>query len=359
MIHEGSMFSADLPRPWLATPPGSTPIAAVSDILLVTGDPNVSSSDPDRYPPILMPEFPDGPAGAARDPEPIEMGFDVSLLQLEGAQADRVMNACSSRGHYFHPVRQYGQRYTFVKPVEREDWEASLYGWDSDGVLGDVLAMSRLILDNGYSNEFAARVIERENGEQTVMPLPGGQPVYRLRHTRDWMTLGEVGELRDLVAAFRSTRDNLPTRVRRALWNADYGPTIRWLDIRVPLLVIAFEGLISTSSSLTRRQFRERVPALAEEAGVAGVTPKLCNEMYAARSRWAHGSHIALARETRTEPEPDADVGAARTDADEVAMVALFEEALRAVVRRCIEDGDFATAFIDGDSVRARWPIQI
>jgi hypothetical protein len=190
------------------------------------------------------------------------------------------------------------------------------------------------------------------------MPIPTSQPVYRLQHTRDWFTAEEVEQLRALVAAFRSVRDTLPERVRRALWNVDYGVTVRWLDIRLPLLVIAFEGLISTSRSLVRRQFHERVPRLAQEVGIDGITAPLAKEMYDARSRWAHGSHIALKRETPREPEPDDEPDQSR-ESDEVRKVALFEQALRAVVRRCIENEGFASLFRDADSIRARWPLVV
>ena len=287
----------------------------------------------------------------------MDLGFGVSLMWLARDQAERVMNACSPRGHYFHPVRQYGQRYTFVADVGRDEWEAHLYRWDADGLLTDVLAMSRLILDHGYSTEFAARIIEREDGEQTVMPLWTGRAVYRLRHTRDWMTIGEVRELRELLAAYRARGESLPARVRRALWNVDYGTTVRWLDIRLPLLVIGFEGLISTSDSLVRKQFAERVPQVANSAGIDGITSSLCKAMYDARSRWAHGSHIGLKRETRTQPDPEAPEISA---SDGLARkVGLLEHALRGVLRRCIEDREFAERFDSPDRIRESWPVHI
>jgi hypothetical protein len=32
------------------------------------------------------------------------------------------MNACSLRGYYFTPIRQFGQRYSFVRDVDDEEW---------------------------------------------------------------------------------------------------------------------------------------------------------------------------------------------------------------------------------------------
>ena len=45
-----------------------------------------------------------------------------------------------------------------------------------EALISDALAMSRLILDNGYSTEYAARIFDYSDGEQQVMPPPIPQP---------------------------------------------------------------------------------------------------------------------------------------------------------------------------------------
>jgi hypothetical protein len=351
------VFSADLPDLWLGAPGDGSQVVSVRDILLAAGDANVVDKDLAQYPPILMPTYPAGPAGSLQEPQPLDLGFGVTLLRLDHEEAERVINACSPRGHYFHPIRQFGQLYTFTRDVEREDWEAHLYRWDTDDVLTDLLAVSRLILDHGYSTEFAARVIQYESGEETVMPLYASQPVYRLRHTRDWFIAEEIDDLRTLLAAYRNPQNRLPRRVGRAFWNLDYGFIVRWLDIRLPLLVIAFEGLISTSTSLVRRQFIERVPQVCREAGADDVTTELCKEMYDARSRWAHGSHISLPRSTQTREEGDEEVPAAAVP--DVERVVTMERGLGRVVRRCVEEPEFALISESEESIRDRWPVRI
>ena len=350
---ERLLFTADLPHALLAMPGGSSDVVAVRDILLAAGDPNVEHVDLAQYPPVLMPTFHDGPFGPAREPEALDLGYGVTLTRMDHDQAERVINACTPRGHYFHPVMQSGQQYTFTRDIPAEDWQEHLYRWDSEDVLTDLLAMSRLILDHGYSTEFGARLIDYRDGSQTVMPLYAAQPVFRLRHTRDWLVAEEVDQLRDLFGAYRSVRRDLPERVQRALWNVDYSFIVRWLNIRLPLLVIGFESLISTSKSLVRRQFIERVPQVAAEAGADDVTPELCKEMYDARSRWAHGSHIALPRSTQTSAEGSEE---ATPDVDQVAALEL---GLRRVVRRCIEDREFASVFTDDQSIRDRWHVRL
>lgn len=69
------------------------------------------------------------------------------------------MNACTPRGHYFVPVRQFGQRYSFVKEVALEELGERHFAWDTDGTLDDTLTLSRLVRDNGYSIEYAARLL--------------------------------------------------------------------------------------------------------------------------------------------------------------------------------------------------------
>jgi hypothetical protein len=271
------------------------------------------------------------------------------------------MNACSRRGHYFWPVRQYGQLYSFRREVERAEWEQHMYHWDREGVLGDVLQLSRLILDHGWSNEFAARVIEHDDGQQQIVPPYQGFPVHRVRPTRDWLTATETDDLRALLAQYWQVRDGLPGRVTQAMWKAEFMCRVQWLDIRVPLLVIAFEGLISTSHSLVRRQFRERAPRVADAVGAQGITAELCDRLYRARSRWAHGAHIAL---TPSTPQPTVETDA-RGEAEETGAaeltgeITLFQHALRQTVRRCIEDPELARVFSDGNQVRNRWPVVV
>jgi hypothetical protein len=77
------------------------------------------------------------------------------------------MNACTPRGHYFVPVRQFGQRYSFVKEVPIEGLKERHFAWDTDRTLDDALTLSRLIRDNGYSTQYAARLLDYEDGQPT------------------------------------------------------------------------------------------------------------------------------------------------------------------------------------------------
>jgi hypothetical protein len=289
-------YSADLPTSGAAAPPGNAEVVRVRDVLLL---PTSGATQGDTLDFALLPQW-DPERGGRTEPEHIDLGRGLSLAKLDGDEPKRVLNACSSRGHYFVPVKQFGEMYSFVLEVPLDEIELVRWTWDTDQVISDALAMSRLILDNGYSTEYAARIFDYANQEQQVMPAPMPQPgTWRLRQSRDWLTTTEAEELRDLLSGFWSVRDSLPDRVSHALWLAEYVVSVRWLDVIAPLLVVAFEALVNTSKQLVTRQFQERVPALTEEVG-APLSSNLCSKMYDARSRWVQvGGSRCISRPSR------------------------------------------------------------
>ncbi|MCW3065180.1 MAG: hypothetical protein JWN32_2352 [Solirubrobacterales bacterium] len=51
----------------------------------------------------------------------------LRIEQLDGALADRLMNACELRGERWGPARQFGCIHAFIADVPRERWERKLY----------------------------------------------------------------------------------------------------------------------------------------------------------------------------------------------------------------------------------------
>jgi hypothetical protein len=213
--------------------------------------------------------------------------------------------------------------------------------------------LSRLVRDNGYSTQYAARITDYEDGEQRVMPRPLSESdfVYRLRRDREWQDRDAGAVLRDLLAAFWTI--DLPPRVRRAMWRTDWASWLRWADLMIPVLVSGLESLLKTERNPATRQFIVRVPMVAEAVGIADVDRNLCDRMYDARSDWVHGSHVELF--TRDEAAP----GGPETDQerDVLAGVARLQDTLRAAVRTCIEDESCRAVFADDDAVRNRWRV--
>lgn len=314
-----------------ARPPGAGQPVRVYDVLLVTTSEAGTFEEFQAHPP-------------AGDP-PAELGRGLSIQQLTSDVAGLVMNACEFRGHYYFAERQYGCRYAFV--LEQPLGEAYKFRWDPEQVIRDALALSRLVRDNDHSTEYSGRITEYESGELRVMPHDGGESryVYRMLTERDWMDTAEAKTLAGLLAAYWST-GRLPRRLERTLWASEHVAWERYLDVILPALVAALEGMVNTSTRQVTRQFMTRVPALATDLCVPDVSKRLCRRMYDARSQGAHGTDIDLLK-----PE-------ARRD-ETVRQLARLQAVLRSAVRRGIEDPAFRAAFESDERVRARWPVNV
>jgi hypothetical protein len=184
-------------------PVTAAPVASIRDVILCpTG---AGGGDVDDYltnPPIGAPIL--RQLEQVDDPGPAQLGREMRIDRLHEGEAEMVFRACTPRGHNFSPVKQFGQRYCFVRDVAIAHWETSPYHWDREGVLHDALAMSRLVRDHAFSLEYAARIITWEDGQQVVAwTSPGSLAnAYSVRHERDWLTYGEAGELQALLASY-------------------------------------------------------------------------------------------------------------------------------------------------------------
>ncbi len=297
-----------------------------------------------------------------REPEPVDLGRGVVIDRLADEDAELVINACTPRGHYFAPIKQFGQRYSFVRTVDLDEWREKPFRWDPDGVIYDALSLSRLVRDNANSTAYAARIADFDDGRQTVVyTLPAeSKHAYRLREDRDWLDEQEGPELSALLAAYWRV-DAFPSRVSRAMWRTEYASWLKWGDLVLPMLVSGLESLLKTERFKATSQFPTRVPLLAAELGFNGVTEDYCERMYDARSEWVHGAHVRLfttghehdqAQEQGTEEGP-ADSSQRRAFAD----ICRLQDVLRRTVRRCIEDDRFRAVFEDDERIRSRWPI--
>jgi hypothetical protein len=350
----GDQLSARLGQRFALGPPGRGPVANVRDVVVCRStETDVSPEEFDQHPPVAFPF-----SGREGDVRPVELGRGVRLDRLPHDEAELVMNACSRRGHYFVPVRQYGQMYSLVRDVDPAEADAALT-WDPDSALRDVLMISRLVRDNNYSAEYAARITNYEHGEQMVMywPVPNIY-VYRLRRDRDWLDEGEAIELRDLLAAFWTVQESLPARIRRTLWRTEYAGWSAWADAMLPTLVGGLEALLKTERGRATKQFMTRVPLLAEELGIEGLFPTTCERLYDARSEWVHGAHVRLFTGNEEIDEALGVGGQTQEDKDALADIARLQDVLRAALRRALENEGFRQVFTDDDAIRERWPLE-
>jgi hypothetical protein len=340
-------FSADLGTAFSASPPGHSDVTRVRDVLVCVNDPNVEIPDEEfeAHPPIAFFDL----NGELTEPVELERGVRIDRLPHE--ESELVMHACTQRGHYFVPVRQFNQVYTFVRDVDTHSEEARAFRWDdSEGTLYDALSLSRLVRDNGYSTQYAGRITDYEDGEQRVMYRQASESdfVYRLRRDREWLDRAEGAELRNLLAAYWAA--TLPPRVRRAMWRMEWASWLRWADLIIPVLVSGLECLLKTEKHPATRQFKIRVSMLADAVGVEGVDRDLCDRMYNARSDWVHGSPVELFSREGGGPETD-------EQREVLSEVARLQDTLRGAVRLCIEDEACRKVFADDDAIRNRWRV--
>ena len=348
-------LSAKLGRAHALGPPGHGPVVSVRDVVVCPGTDNDASVEEFRdHPPVAFPVFElEGP----REVGPVELGRGARLDRLGDDEAELVMNACTPRGHYFLPVRQFRQAYSFVRDVDPAEAEESLT-WDRDSVLYDALMLSRLVRDNNVSAQYAARVTTYEGGEQMVMyPVTPKPFVYRLRRDRDWLDEPEAIELRQLLAAFWAVQETLPARVRRALFRTEYAVWSAWADAMLPTLVGGLEALLKTEKHPATKQFKTRLPLLAEELGIDGLSPDVCERLYDARSEWVHGTHVRLFSGSNEVDEELGDRAETREEQDVLADIARLQDVLRAAVRRAVEEEGFRAVFAEDDAIRKRWPL--
>jgi hypothetical protein len=301
--------------------------------------------------------------------QPVQLAEGMTLERLPQADVELVMNACTQRGHYFFGVRQFGQRYSFVRRIGAEALEQQRYGWDEDHLLYYALVLSRLVQDNGHSLEYAARIVDHQDGEQQVVPVyaPGAVATYRVRRGRDWLTEPEANELREVLADYLPVSGELPWKVSHALNLSEDAVRMQLLSRALLLISTGLEGLIQSDSKRVAQQFRERLPQVAQEVGIVGVDETFARNLYDARSQAAHGAqvsmfHIEPRREEGVDGTPEQPHGEPEppeAEPDVAAPLALAQDLLRATTRRAIQDPAFRQIFESDDTVRAKWPVNL
>ncbi len=286
------------------------------------------------------------PAGAPA----VELSEYTRLERLPLALCRLIWSSCMPRGHFFIAEPQQGFLYAYAFDIPKHEWEQNRYGWDPAGELVSLLGFSRLIVDNAHTTEYAARVVEYEDGSLQVVPFSGpGDAAIAFRpypERRDWLDAAEAAELAKLLGKMHAGGTaGFPERVARAMWMQESSVRLRYVDLALPVLVTGLEALINTSDRTATKQFTHRVSALAGELRVAGVSKTTCGRVYEARSQSVHGSPIDLLHVTQR--------------AKAVEDMAKMQTVLRRTIRRAADDPSFCAAFQSTEAVRARWPVKV
>jgi Apea-like HEPN len=268
--------------------------------------------------------------------------------------AEQVIHASVPRGLSFEPVRQFGQLYSFWREIPEAEWDGpGMFNWDTTLAIREAVGISRLVIDNGHSFEYAGRVFDRDDGHRRIAPLHAydSRTAHRARKSRFWFTEPEAQELRTLLDQYRAVRDTLPDRVERALRQAERSVQQWLITDAVAAIVAGLEALLNTDKDeKITQQFVKRSKQLADELGIDGTSNRYWNWVYSKRSEVVHGAEstlVAPAGWYEREDEPPADV----------KKIAKAQDVLRAAVRKAIEDEQFRAVFESNEAIAARWPL--
>lgn len=274
----------------------------------------------------------------------------MGRLDLDGAVAferiapqltDRVFDACRFRGFgYGTPAHLDGQ---LVSLVRRNPPNAKHFGWDEDGRISRVLRVSRLVHPFPVGLRYTARVWFSDGAQvERIWPGPEADGRYAMgfcvKGQRWYLTEDDVLKVKRTLAAYNEGA--LPARVRSALFRFDLACYEYYADLGWLALSTALEALIHTDPHRSTKQFSVRAAALAAEIGLTQWSEDRLRDMYHYyRCAVAHGQDVRKA-------EPD-----------KAADYVDFEELVRQVLLRCVEDKTFCQQFTSDVTVRAKWPV--
>ena len=208
--------------------------------------------------------FPDGWASSLPLEEDVQLSENLWLGGLQSpVTSSQVMDACSPRGLNHNPVRQFGCRYAFFRIEKSKDYPQ--YEWDSDGLIGKAIFVSRLIHPTTIGTSYSAKIITTDGKVDSIVPGPInsiGSHAWIVANTwRDWLTTSEAKQLAHILPVYLSRK---PTeRLRHARRHIDHAFHSFYLDQRVASLVTSFESLIKVGRGQLTYQFAERVSQLA------------------------------------------------------------------------------------------------
>jgi hypothetical protein len=222
--------------------------------------------------------------------EDLHLGREFWVGDLpRGISSELVFNACGPAGLNFRPSRLYGMRYAFCRRVRPD--HSAYYQWDSDISLGITIFLSRLIRPTTIGTSLAARLYFANSELKSIVPGPtqglGAQAwVIAKNDWRDWLSVPELEQLRDLLPVYQT---DAPDRVRRARKHIDRAFHAYYLDQRFASLITSFESLLKTSRDNVTAQFKTRTSRLAEMLGYE-LSAEDLKAMYSDRSDFVHGS---------------------------------------------------------------------
>jgi len=276
---------------------------------------------------------------------PVELADGLTIERIPAELAERFIEACEPPGEEWDPRRQFAQLYSFVRRGSID--ESRHFIFDPDELIQTALQLSRLLVPNGHSTEYAVHMLDHAafpfRKGPVIVPLAAHARSYAFHpglSLRDWLTTEDAIELGVLLHRFLEVRGSLPGRVREAMWWCGWTARTPFIQPAHANTVSALEAFLSTDVTNLRAQFVVWSLALAGELDVSEVDAELLDRVYTYRSRVTHGEFVKMDR-----------------GGTEVRDLHRVQAVLRAGIRRGIEDSDFAASFERPESIRARWPV--
>jgi hypothetical protein len=268
--------------------------------------------------------------------ERIDLGHGISIERLDDAVA-RALNKQCSAGAVESTV---AQRYSFVRTFPAGTDPAN---FDEDQSLQAAIALSRLIRPTSVGLEESAQVTGPIDDARSLVIRPGpitgpASEAYVVEgHHADWLTPMDGLALVELLRAFLS--GGVPHRVLRGLWHHETAARTLDMAARWTSVVTGLEAIFNTDPEWITRQFKVRCTSAAAELGVP-LTVQQADAAYRLRSRLAHGAVTSV-------------------DLDKLAVFSAVERLLRETLRRGISVEEWRSRFLDDESVRAAWPVDM
>ncbi len=280
------------------------------------------------------------PAGAP----PVELTAGLTLEQLPGRYAERIIEAATPRGENFNPARQFSQIYSFVR---RGIVGEITFAFDPDLLIRHTLQLARLLVPNGHSTNYAVRVLE-----ESVFPFKPGDTIAPLHPedrefafhpgtgARDWLTHADAQDLGCLLTAWLDARESLPARVGSSMWWAEWTARTPFIQPAYVNTVSALEALVGTNTRGQRAEFVVRTVGLAAALEIDDIDPELMDRVYTARSEITHGAFVRMEKGGR-----------------EFGDLSRIQGLLRRTLVRAILEPEFAEQFRNPQTVEDTWPV--
>jgi hypothetical protein len=111
--------------------------------------------------------------------------------------------------------------------------------------------------------------------------------------TATGLTVAEAQELRALIDAYWTNMNALPQQLSRAISLSEGVVHQATLERALVMLFMGLEALLNTGKHQVTKQITKRMPRLATDVGVDGVSARFARQMYEDRSSPAHGQELA------------------------------------------------------------------